>query len=151
MVRHRLVATITAVPAIAPLVVTLTGLLVAIGEIGGSHPMTIGAPRSVAEAIAMRDPAAAVRLVESGASATEIGLIRPGILGDRAVLATPLEAAVIVDQAAAVDFLASRGVELPASLACLAADVGARQIGSRVGEGVGCRAGEALREVLARP
>lgn len=151
MVRHRLVAALYWLPAVPPLVVTLVVAIVAGGEMAGSHPLTTGAPRSVAEAIAMHDAAAAARFVEEGASASEVGLIRPGILGERAVLATPLETAVILDQVATVDFLASRGVERSPALACLAADAGARSVRSRLADPGTCRAGAALQEVLARP
>jgi hypothetical protein len=151
MVRHRLVAALYWLPALPPLIVTMAMAIVAGGEIAGSHPLTAGPPRGVAEAIAMHDAAAAARLVEGGASASEVGVIRPGILGDRAVLATPLETAVILDQVATVDFLASHGAQRSAALACLAVDVGARSVRSRLGDPEHCRAGEALREVLARP
>ena len=151
MVRHRLVAALYWLPALPPLIVTL-GVAIAVGgEMAGSHPLTNGAPRNVAEAIAMRDPAAAARLVEGGASASEVGLIRRGILTEQAVLATPLETAVILDQAATVDFLVSRGVKSPPALACLAVDARARSVRSRLGEPGTCRDGEALREVLDRP
>ena len=151
MVQHRLVAALYWLPALPPLIVTFAAAIVAGGEIAGSHPLTTGAPRGVAEAIALHDPAAAARFVEGGASASEVGLIRPGILADRAVLATPLETAIILDQLATVDFLTSRGVEPSPALACLAVDANARSVRSRLGEPGTCRAGEALREVLARP
>lgn len=151
MVRHRLVAALYWLPALPPLIVTVGVAIAAGGEIGGSHPLTNGAPRGVAEAIAMRDSATAARLVEGGANASEVGLIRQGILIERPVLATPLETAVILDQAATVDFLVSRGVERSPALACLAIDVGARSVRSRLGDPGTCRAGEALREVLDRP
>ena len=151
MVRHRLVAALYWLPALPPLIVTIAVAVVVVGEIGGAHPLTTGAPRGVAEAIALRDAAAAARFVEGGASASEVGLIRRGILADRAVLATPLETAIILDQPATVDYLTSRGVEHSPALACLAVDANARLVRSRLGEPGSCRAGDALREVLARP
>lgn len=139
------------VAAFPPLVVTGVLACVATGERAGSHPLTIGPPRSAAEAIAMRDPASAMRLIERRAAVNEIGVIRAGILGERAVLATPLEIAVILDQPGIVDVLIARGAERPADLGCLAADAHAVAVRSRVGGDHGCQRGEALHRVLARP
>ena len=149
MVRHRLVTNILL--ALPPLAVTLGLAIVACTEIAGAHALTMGEPRSVSEAIALRDGAGAARLVESGADVNAIGLIRPGILSDRPVLATPLETAVIVDAAATLEFLASHGAEPVASLTCLAADVGARTLRPGRDDASTCRAGAALQAVLARP
>ena len=111
--------------AAPPLVVTI-GLAVLVGaELSGSHPLTMGAPRSVPEAIALRDEATAARLLEDGAAADEIGLIRAGILTGQPVLATPLEAAVLVDAAMAFEYLTSRGAGVTPELSCLARDIGA--------------------------
>ena len=150
MVRHRLVAWY-ALPALPPLAVTIAIAVMAVGEMTGSHPLTIGAPRNVAEAIAMGDAAAAARLVETGANVSDVALIRPGILADGPVLATPLEAAVIRDQAGTVEFLVARGATAPSDLRCLARDVGARSVQQRVGGEAGCRIGDALHAVMARP
>src|SRR5262245_6917036 len=119
MVRNRSVAWY-GLPALPPLAVTIAIAAMAVGEMAGSHPLTIGAPRNVAEAIAMGDAAAAARFVETGASVSDIALIRPGILADGPVLATPLEAAVIRDQAGTVEFLVARGATAPTDLRCLA-------------------------------
>ena len=151
MVRHRLVAALYALPAVPPLAVTIAVVLIAGGEMSGSHPLTIGAPRNVAEAIAMDDPASAARLIENGASANEINVIRPGILGSSAVLATPLEAAVIRDQVTMVEFLIARGAALPDDIPCLAVDANALRVQARVNAHGTCHAGAALNAVLARP
>lgn len=151
MVRYRLVDAIDVLPALPPLALTIAVAVLAAREMSGSHPLTMGAPRSVPEAIAMGDPAAAARLIEGGASVSDIAMIRAGILTDRPVLATPLEAAVLRDQAATIDFLVSRGAARPPDLWCLARDVNARTVQSRVGGESACRAGDALGAVLARP
>lgn len=151
MVRHRLVTVSYALVALPPLAITVVLAGIAGAELAGAHPLTMGAPRSVSEAIAMRDEGAAARFVEDGASVTAIGLIRRGILSEQAVLATPAETAVLVDAPPALEFLASRGVVLSPNLACLAMDIGARAVRSRLGDLSSCRAGDAIREVLARP
>jgi len=63
---------------------------------------------------------------------------------------TPLEAAVLVDATAMLDFLVAMGADVPNELACLAADAGARTARARLGERT-CHSGDALRGVLARP
>lgn len=151
VVRHRLLTVRNLLLALPPMLVTVGLAIVACMESGGRHPLTIGPARNVAEAIAMGDAASALRLMESGASIDEIAMIRPGVLSDRAMFATPLETAVLVDEDAAFELLASRGAELPREhLACLAADIGARAVGARLGRG-DCRAGAAWERVLARP
>jgi hypothetical protein len=132
------------------LLVTLGLTVFACAEMLGAHPLTMGPPRSVPEAIAMRDEAGAARLIEEGADVRAIGLVRPGILTDRPLLVTPLEAAVLVDATAMLDFLVARGADVPNELACLAADAGARTARARLGERT-CHSGDALRGVLARP
>ncbi len=136
-----------------PSVVVTLGLAIIAGmEMAGSHPLTVGPPRSVSEAIALGDGAAAMRLLSDGADVNEIGMIRRGVLGDRAVLATPLEAAVIVDETVALDFLASRGADPSREhLACLASDVGALAVRSRLSSAERCRPGAAWDAVLRRP
>lgn len=135
---------------VPPLFVTLALACLACAELLGAHPLTIGPPRSVPEAIAMRDDAAAARLIEGGEDVRAIGLVRAGVLGDRPLLVTPLEAAVLVDATAMLDFLVANGATVPTDLTCLAADAGARAVRARLGEGV-CTSGDVLRRVLARP
>jgi hypothetical protein len=143
----------------APPIVVTVGLAVLAGaELSGAHPLTMGAPRSVAEAIALRDEATAARLLEDGARVNEIGLIRGGILGAQPILATPLEAAVLVDAPASFEYLRSRGATLEPSLTCLARDIGAqavrRQIagdGAALADAPACPSGVALQVVLDRP
>jgi len=132
------------------LLVTLSLTVIACAEMLGAHPLTMGPPRSVPEAIAMRDDAGAARLIEEGADVRAIGLVRAGVLTDRPVLLTPLEAAVLVDATAMLDFLVAQGASVPGELACLAADAGARAARARLGERT-CLSGDALRGVLARP
>jgi hypothetical protein len=121
-------------------------------EMAGAHPLTLGEPRSVAEAVAMRDGASVLRLLSRGAGPNEVELIRPGALLDRLVLATPLEAAVIVDEPLIFDVLAEGRTDLPlARLRCLAVDVGARAVLPRLGAAVPCEPGAAWAAVLDRP
>jgi hypothetical protein len=151
LVRHRLVNALHLLLAAPPIVVTVALTALAGAELSGSHPLTMGAPRSVAEAIALRDEATAARLLEDGAGINEIGLIRPGIIGSQPVLATPLEAAVLVDAPAAFEYLRSRGAALDPSLACLASDIGARAVRAQMTDASSCRTGAALQVVLDRP
>ena len=137
--------------ALAPLLVTCGLAVVVVGEAAGLHPLTMGAPRSPAEAIAMGDPATAARLIERGATVSDVGVIRSGILGERPVLATPLETAVILNQPDIVDFLIAHGAERPADLGCLAADARAATLRTKFGSDHSCQPGEAMRKVLARP
>jgi hypothetical protein len=136
--------------ALPALFVTVSLAVIACAELLGAHPLTMGPPRSVPEAIVMRDHAAAARLLDEGADVRAIGLVRPGIISDRPLLVTPLEAAVLVDATAMLDFLIARGATVPNELACLAADANARTARVRLGSGT-CHAGDALRGVLARP
>jgi hypothetical protein len=141
-----------ALAALLPPVIVTAVLTVAVsGELAGAHPFTTGAPRNASEAIAMRDPATAARLIEGGAPVSEVDVIRAGILGERPILATPLEIAVMLDQSAVVDYLLARGAERTSELGCLAADVRAGAVRARLGGGDTCQRGEALRKVLARP
>ena len=137
--------------AAAPIAATMVLVVIVCMEMIGAHPLTRGEPKSAAEAIAMDDPATAARLIEDGAPAGDIELIRAGILGDRPVLATPLEAAVIRDQPATVAFLLSRDRSPTDRLSCLAADVSARKVQSHLGAALSCTRGEALQAVLQRP
>jgi hypothetical protein len=134
-----------------PLVVTIGLAVLAGAELSGSHPLTMGAPRSVPEAIALRDEATAARLIEDGAAANEIGLIRAGILSSQPVLATPLEAAVMVDAVGAFEYLTMRGAQVPSDLGCLARDIGARAVRRHMTEPPTCPPGRALQTVLDRP
>jgi hypothetical protein len=136
--------------ALPPLIVTVGLAVIACAELLGAHPLTMGPPRSVPEAIAMRDNAGAARLIEAGADVRAIGLVRAGVLIDQPLLLTPLEAAVLTDATAMIDFLVTSGATVPGELTCLAADVGARAVRTRLGEGA-CHSGDALRSVLDRP
>jgi hypothetical protein len=137
--------------ALPPAAATLALAVIACAELAGLHPLTMGEPRSVSEAIVMRDLASAARMVESGADVNAIELIRPGVLADRALLTTPGEAAVIVDDSPALEFLASRGAALQGDhLMCLADDLGARSVRSHLAASV-CERGAAWGRVLARP
>jgi hypothetical protein len=151
MVRHRLVSIRHALLAAPPFVVTIGLAVFAGAELSGSHPLTIGEPRSVAEAIALGDDAGAARQIEDGAGVNEIGLIRSGILFEHPLLATPIEAAVLVDSAAAFDYLTSRGAHVAPEISCLARDIGVRAVSKSITDSPSCPPGAALQAVLDRP
>jgi hypothetical protein len=139
--------------ALPPAAVTVVLAVFAGTELAGSHPMTWGEPRSVPEAIVLRDGAGAARLLEdsAGANLEEIGLIRAGILSPQPVLATPLEAAVLVDAVAMFDYLRSHGAHVKAEVRCLARDIGARAVLTHIADVPACSPGAALQAVLDRP
>jgi hypothetical protein len=151
MVRHRLVMTRYSLLALPPAAVTIALAVLVGAELAGSHPLTWGEPRSVPEAIALRDGAGAARLLEDGAGINEIGLIRAGILSPQPVLATPLEAAVLVDAATMFDYLGRHGAPVTPDVSCLARDVGARAVGTHIADAPSCPPGAALHAVLDRP
>jgi len=151
VVRHRLVSVQAILLALPPAGVTLALAIVAGAELAGHHPLTGGMPQSVPEAIVMRDEATAARLIDEGADVDAIGLIRAGTYADRAILATPLEAAVLADAAAAFDRLVARGATRTPNLGCLADDVGARAVRQRISGSSSCVRGAALAELLDRP
>ena len=151
MVRHRLVSVRPLLLAAPPLVATIGLTMFAGAELVGSRPLTMGEPRSASEAIALRDEAGAARLIEDGAGINEIELIRAGILAGRPVLATPLEAAVLVDAATTLTYLTSRGAHLTPEISCLARDIGAGRVQRQLPDVPTCRPGAALAAVLDRP
>lgn len=151
MVRHRLVSGRYSLLALPPAVVTIALAVLAGTELAGSHPLTMGEPRSVSEAIVLRDDAAAARLLEDGAGINEIGLIRAGILAPQPVLATPLEAAVLVDSATMFDYLSSHGAHVTLDVSCLARDIAARTVRTHITDAPTCPPGAALQTVLNRP
>ena len=151
MVRYRLVSARYSLLALPPAAVTIALAMLAGTELAGSHPLTMGEPRSVPEAIVRRDDATAARLLEDGASIDEIGLIRAGALFPQPVLATPLEAAVLVDAATMFDYLSSRGAHVTPDVSCLARDIGARAVRTRIADAPSCPPGAALQAVLDRP
>jgi hypothetical protein len=152
MVRHRLLTAAHLLAALPPLVVTGGLAILVCLEGAGAHPLTMGPPRGAAEAVALHDGASAVRLLGPGGDPSVVELIRSGVLLDREVLASALEAAVIVDDAVIFSVLASGRADLPAGhLACLAADVGARSVLARLGGSSTCEAGAAWAAVLDRP
>ncbi len=57
MVRSRLLTATYAWLLLPPLLVTVGLAVVAFMEMAGAHPLTVGEPRSVAEAAALRDGA----------------------------------------------------------------------------------------------
>jgi hypothetical protein len=114
-----------------PFATTLLLAAVVLAEVAGAHPFTPGPPRNAAEAAAMRDDASLLRLLIGSGGADQVAFVRPGILGEQGVLATPAEAAVLSHDRGALDLIAPRavwtGVER-AHLACLARDVQDRDL-----------------------
>jgi hypothetical protein len=151
VVRHRLVSVRYSLLVLPPVAITLALAVLAGSELAGSHPLTWGEPRSVPEAIALRDGAGAARLLEEGQGINEVGLIRAGILWPQAVLATPLEAAVLVDAAAMFEYLTAHGAHVTPDVGCLARDIGARAVRARIADASSCPPGAALHAVLDRP
>jgi hypothetical protein len=137
--------------ALAPIGVTLSLAIAIAAELSGFHPLTEGAPRSVPEALVLRDEATAARMIEDGSAVDAIGLIRAGVFADQPILATPLEASVLVDAVGSFEHLVSRGAPVTPNLACLAEDVGARQVQAQMRATTSCRRDSALAEILARP
>jgi hypothetical protein len=101
----------------AALVVAAPPVLLALGWIGmlamtaftGEHPLWRLEARNLAEAAALRDSGAIVRLVDSGADLKDAGNVRPGIVFDDAVMLTPLQAAAASRDSSIVQLLFDLG------------------------------------------
>ena len=93
----------------------------------GRHPMWPHEAVNLAEAAGVREEAEVARLIEHGHDPNARYPVRPGVLFERAVNLTPLEAAVLNNDAAIVSQLFARGVAPDASswvaLRCFAADL----------------------------
>jgi len=71
--------------------------------LGAAHPMWREQPVNISEAAALHDAATVLRLMRQGATATDRHLVRAGLLFDRAVALTPLEAAIAAGRGEVVD------------------------------------------------
>ena len=71
----------------------------------GSHPLWEEHPLNMAEAAALRDPATVLLLLERGENPAERRPIRAGVLFDRPMLLTPLEAAIAARRPEVVELL----------------------------------------------
>jgi hypothetical protein len=67
---------------------------------------------NVSEAVLARDLATVVRRLEDGESATTPRTLRAGLLGPAAIVLTPAEAAIVVDDANGLEVLVSHGLPL---------------------------------------
>ena len=141
--------------AALPLGATILLATVALAEIAGAHPFTHGAPQNASEAAAMRDDASLLRLLAGSSDARRVALVRPGILGEAAVLAAPAEAAVLAHDRGALDLLAPRAAWTAADrahLACLARDVHDAALAAFFdpSPAVACAPADGLEQVLQR-
>ena len=109
----------------APAVVVTAGLTLAlVFGVFGRHPMWPDDGLNLSEAAATSDEADVVRLIERGEDPNIRRDIRPGVLFDRAVRLTPLEAAVVSQRTVMVERLLANGAVMDAAvwsqLRCLA-------------------------------
>jgi hypothetical protein len=92
----------------------------------GEHPMWPHEEVNLAEAAGVREEAEVTRLIEQGHDPNARYPVRAGLLFERTVRLTPLEAAVVNGDASIAGHLFTRGVALDASswvaLRCFAAD-----------------------------
>jgi len=92
----------------------------------GKHPMWPHDEVNLAEAAGVREEAEVARLIERGQDPNARYPVRPGLLFERALSLTPLEAAVVNDDASIAGALLARGAALDASswvtLRCFAAE-----------------------------
>ena len=91
----------------------------------GEHPMWPHREVNLAEAAGVREEAEVARLIEQGQDPNARYPVRAGLLFERAVRLTPLEAAVVNGDASIAGHLFARGVALDApswvALRCFAA------------------------------
>lgn len=97
-----------------PLAVALPGAVVAMLSLGllataisGAHPLWREDAVNMSEAAALRDRATVVRLIRGGDDPRIRRLVRAGVLFDRAVSLTPLEAAIAAKRAEVVNVILS--------------------------------------------
>jgi hypothetical protein len=75
----------------------------------GRHPVWNLQPRNLPEAVAFRDPAAAVRRVEAGEDPNAAAAVREGIVLSDAAVLTPIEAAAAARQGELVQLVLDLG------------------------------------------
>lgn len=112
------------------LAVALPGALVALWSLGlcamtlaGHNPYWVEQPVNLSEAAALRDAATVVNLIQRGVDPRQPYPVPAGRLFDRAVMVTPLEAAVAARRPEVVAaILSTRPLDTPAwtAAACLA-------------------------------
>lgn len=124
-------------------------------ELAGRTPLTLQ-PANMAEAAAMGNAAETVRRLSFGESPYGVEDVRGDILQSDPLRVTPLEAAVYSKKLELIRLLDSRGLlfadEVRGSLACLAGDIGAGDIGEYLQRErpVECESGAARGRILDR-
>jgi hypothetical protein len=126
--RTGLLAALVAAPVVASAVLWLGALATA--AVTGHHPIWNLQGRNLPEAVAFRDPAAVIRLVQQGGDIDAAAEVRPvGGLHEPTVL-RPIEAAGLSRQAEMVQLILDLGASLDAQTWqrawCFAGDSGAR-------------------------
>jgi hypothetical protein len=104
---------------LAALALAIPGMVVALGSAGlglmtlaGVNPFWSEQPVNISEAAALRDSATVLRLIQRGEDLAAAHRVRAGVLFDRAVTLTPVEAAVAARRSEVVDaILSSRRLE----------------------------------------
>jgi hypothetical protein len=120
--------------SLPPAAVAFPGALLAAASLGmlmmavaGVHPMWKTQPLNMSEAAALRDAATVFRLVRAGESPRERRHIRAGLLFERSVRLTPLEAAIAAGRPEMVELLLGEGARVSRAewirARCLAASV----------------------------
>jgi hypothetical protein len=96
---------------VAPVACTAIAWLTVLGVAAatGTHPIWDMTPRNLAEAAALRDPAAVVRFVETGSDVDKPGDVRARLVRDEAARLTPIEAAAAARESEMVQLLLDLG------------------------------------------
>lgn len=143
-----------ALVATPPVIVTFLMAALVCGEMRGATPFTV--PGSLSEVAALGDLSTAARLLERGASPDVEAVVPPGVLGVNAVMATPLEAAVLARDVPMFTVLVMRSTMMTRSgahLSCLASDVALPDLAQQLGDGpsrVPCVPGASVAVVFGR-
>jgi hypothetical protein len=125
-------ATLTASVAAFPALLAVIALVVLTAALLGQHPLWSEPTLNLAEAAALKDRGTIQRLLWDGADPNARSRVRPGIIHDDEVLATPLEASVATRTADTMKLLLAQGARMDATtrtvIVCLAVQEGAREI-----------------------
>jgi hypothetical protein len=145
----------TTAAALPPIVVTLAIGLFALAESFGYTPLSYGPPVNVAEAAGMGSATEVVRLLQRGGDPNRLDYVRPQIISSSVTRVTALEAAIWSRRVELVRLLDTRGaIADDASrhhLACLAADINARDIVQYLApNGAACEPQAEAKAVVAR-
>ena len=102
-----------AIPAVLLLLMETIALVAT--AVTGENPRAPVVTLNLSEAVAVRDGAEMVRLIESGEDPNARRPVRAGLLGDDAVNATPLEAAVSIRRSELMVWLYDSGARTDAA------------------------------------